>query len=178
MLHPEGWYSLPTVTELSSKMHESVLLRNLSVSGALDKVTRFIIVDSIKCYCEDMGNGLRNHCGGTKTHTICCSTRVRSLQVSEHLFEGSSVASGICHVTSSGLDQNDLIVLRIEFHYRANICGFMITLSFTGQEALKLEHSRNSTWYVSSGIELFGCLTNKAIIERIIMAIRGFSNIS
>lgn len=88
------------------------------------------------------------------------------------------MVSGICHVTSSGLDQNNLTVLGIEFHYRAKICGFMITLSFIGQDALKLEHSRNSTWYVSSGIELYGCLTNKAIIEQIIMAIRGLSNIS
>lgn len=88
------------------------------------------------------------------------------------------MASGICHVTSSGLDQNDLTVLGIEFHYRAKICGFMITLSFIGQQALKLEHSRNSTWYVSSGLKLYGCLTNKAIIEQIIMAIRGFSNTS
>lgn len=86
--------------------------------------------------------------------------------------------AAVCHVTSSGLDQNDLTVLGIEFHYRAKNCRFMITLSFIGQEALKLEHSRNSTWYVSSGIELFGCLTNKAIIEQIIRAIRGFSNTS
>lgn len=43
-----------------------MLLRNLSVSGDLDKVTRFVTVDSIKCYCGDTGNGLRNHCGGTK----------------------------------------------------------------------------------------------------------------
>lgn len=88
------------------------------------------------------------------------------------------MARGICHVSSSGLDQNDLTALGIEFHYRTKICGFMITLSFIGQEALKLEHSRNSTWYVSSGIELFGCLTNKAIIEQINMAVRGFSNMS
>lgn len=56
-----------------------MLLRNLSVSGDLDKVTIFVTIDSIKCYCGDTGNGLRNHCGGTKKTTQFAAVHVSGL---------------------------------------------------------------------------------------------------